>query len=91
MSEQHIVAMPHARGAGEPASERIRRLQEETRNLARQHIEELNTALAQAARLAEEVSVGGDAYLVGAREIARRVAEDIGRQSLALGAILAHH
>lgn len=91
MSEQHIVVMPHSRGAGEPASERIRRLQVEARDLARQHVEELGAALAQVERLAEEISEGGDLYPVGAREFARRLAEDVGRQGFALTAILDRH
>ncbi len=74
-----------------PASERIRRLQAEARSLAREHIEELNAALAQVARIGEEISEGGDPYPVGARELARRVAEDAGRQALALTAILDRH
>ena len=88
MSEQHIVVMPQSRGAGEPASERIRRLQAEARDLARQHVEELTAAICRVVRLSEEISEGGDPYPVGAREVARRLVEDMGRQALALSAIL---
>jgi hypothetical protein len=90
MSEQHIVVMPQSRGV-EPASERIRRLQAEARNLAREHIDELKAALVQVTHLAEEVSAGGELYPVGAREFARRLAEEAGRQAFALTAILERH
>jgi hypothetical protein len=90
MSEQRIVVMPQPRGV-EPASERIRRLQAEARNLAREHINELKAALIHVSRLAEEVSAGGDLYPVGPREFARRLAEEAGRQALALTAILERH
>lgn len=57
-------------------SDRIRRLQEEARSLAREHILALESALLQVERLSAEIADGGEAYPVGIREIARRITED---------------
>ena len=61
----------------ETTSERVKRLQMEARALAVEEIEALERALREAARLAREISTGGDAYPVGARELASRMAEDL--------------
>lgn len=61
----------------ETTAERVRRLQREARALALEQVEALETALIQAAGLAREIAEGGDAYPVGAREIASRLAEDL--------------
>lgn len=61
----------------ESTAERVRRLQLEARALAVEEIEALERALHAAARLAREISTGGDAYPVGARELASRIAEDL--------------
>ena len=87
MSVSHLVVMPSSQER-ESAADKIRRLQTEAKALAREHIEGLNAALAQVAQIAGEVSEGGDLYPVGARELARRVSEDAGKQALALTAIL---
>ena len=57
-------------------SERIRRLQAEAKNLAREHIRALEAAIIEVERLASEISDGGEAYPAGVRELARRMAED---------------
>lgn len=57
-------------------SERIRRLQAEAKNLAREHIRALEGAIIEVERLAAEIADGGDAYPHGVRELARRMAED---------------
>ena len=57
-------------------SERIRRLQAEAKNLAREHIKALEAAIIEVERLSSEIADGGDAYPVGVREVARRIAED---------------
>jgi len=62
--------------AGTSVSERIRRLQAETRLLAQEQIRALEVALLQVERLSCEIADGGEAYPVGVREIARRLAED---------------
>ena len=87
MSASHLVVLPSSR---EPASaaDKIKRLQAEAKNLAREHVESLSQALADVSRLAAEVADGGELYPVGARELARRLTEDAQKQSLTLCAIL---
>ena len=61
----------------ETTAERVKRLQMEARALAVEEIEALERALREAGRIAREISAGGDAYPVGARELATRMAEDL--------------
>lgn len=67
--------------APETTAERVRRLQLEARALAREQVEALETALLKAAAMAQEIAEGGDAYPVGAREIASRLAEDLPKKA----------
>lgn len=60
----------------EALSDRIRRLQNEAKNLAREHIRALEAALITVERLSSEIADGGDAYPVGVRELASRISED---------------
>lgn len=88
MSATHLVVVPKTgEGAGEPLAQRIRRLQTEARAGAREHVEMLRVSLVEVARLAAEIAEGGEAYPVGAREIARRLTEDAAAQSMTLSAI----
>ncbi len=87
MSASHVVVFPSP-GEGESTGDRIRRLQTEARTLAREHIEMLAQALTEVSKLAEEIADGGDAYPVGARELARRLTEESGRNALTLTAIV---
>ncbi|MFN4041567.1 MAG: hypothetical protein ACK4I0_07895 [Brevundimonas sp.] len=63
--------------APESTADRVRRLQLEARALALEEVEALATLLNQAAAKAREIAEGGDAYPVGAREIAARLASDL--------------
>lgn len=87
MSASHLVVFP---SPGEPESpaDRIRRLQDEARGLAREHIELLAGALTEVSRLAGEIADGGDLYPVGARELSRRLTEEAGKHALSLTAIV---
>lgn len=69
-------------------SDRIRRLQSEAKNLAREHILALETALVEVERLAGEIADGGEAYPVGIREIARRLSEESETRVQTMEAIL---
>lgn len=62
--------------AGASVSERIRHLQAEARLLAREQIVALESALLQIERLSCEIADGGEAYPVGVREVAGRLADD---------------
>lgn len=69
--------------------ERVRRLQAEAEQLAREHIGMFTESLAQTRRIAEEIALGGEAYPPGVREIARRLAEESQAHVQALEAIVA--
>ncbi|HET9159969.1 MAG TPA: hypothetical protein VFN88_05110 [Caulobacteraceae bacterium] len=73
----------------EPISARVRRLQAEARAMAFEHIDELGRAMANVHRLSLEIAAGGDAYPVGIREMARRMAEETELRTQAMEAILA--
>lgn len=79
----------------EPISTRVARLQAEARAMAAEHIDELARALDNVHRLCAEIAIGGDAYPVGIREMARRLAEETEGRTQAMEAILArsagHH
>ncbi len=61
----------------ETTAERVKRLQMEARALALEEVEALERLLKEAAEKARAVADGGDAYPVGARELASRLASDL--------------
>ncbi|HEY3696960.1 hypothetical protein [Phenylobacterium sp.] len=63
-------------GRTEALSDRIKRLQNEARSLAREHIMALQSALIAVEGMASEIADGGEAYPPGVRDIARRLVED---------------
>ena len=63
----------------ETRTQRVRRLQEEARALAREQISEFEVLLAATARMALEIADGGEVYSIGAREICRRLADELPR------------
>lgn len=69
-------------------ADRVKRLQAEARALAIEQVEELERQLNEAAALAREISAGGDAYPVGARELASRLAEDLPAKAQSIKAIV---
>ncbi|MGH6955523.1 MAG: hypothetical protein ACREEW_02530 [Caulobacteraceae bacterium] len=75
------------RGVETPA-QRIQRLQREARKLAREQIESFARDLDSMAFRAAEIAGGGEAYPVGAREIASRLADDLGQKSQSLTTLL---
>jgi hypothetical protein len=72
----------------EPLTDRIRRLQSEARDMAREHVSLLEASLVETARLAGEIADGGDAYPVGVREMARQLIADCESRLLGLEAIM---
>lgn len=74
--------------SAESLTDRIRRLQEEARSMAREHIAQLDASMAATARLAAEIAQGGDVYPVGIREMARQMIADCEARQLGLQAIL---
>lgn len=69
-------------------AERVRRLQAEARALAVEQVEAPESLLVQAAAMAEEIAHGGEAYPVGARQIASRLAEDLPSKAGSIKAIV---
>lgn len=74
--------------APESTSERVKRLQMEARALALEQVEALEVVLMQAAEMAKEIAEGGDAYPVGAREIASRLMVDLPQKAETMKTIL---
>jgi len=87
MSASHLVVFPSSAERESPA-ERIRRLQDEAKALAHEHLELLTSTLNEAARLAGEISAGGELYPVGAREFAKRLSEEVARHAFTLTGII---
>ena len=73
----------------ETVAQRVRRLQQEARSLAKDHIRALNQALVDVETLAAEIAEGGDAYPPGVRDLARRLVEDCEARVQTLEAIVA--
>lgn len=74
--------------APETTADRVRRLQMEARALAVEEVEALEKALLQAASMAKGIADGGDAYPVGARELAGRLAADLPGKAETIRAIV---
>lgn len=74
--------------APETTSDRVKRLQMEARALAIEQVEALEKLLLQASSMAREIAEGGDAYPVGARELAGRLSSDLPAKAETLKAIV---
>ncbi len=73
----------------ETVSERVRRLQAEAKQLAKDHVKSLSRAMVELEQLAAEIAEGGDAYAPGIREVARQLVEDLDSRVQTLEAIAA--
>jgi hypothetical protein len=73
----------------ETVAERVRRLQAEAKQLAKDHVKSLTTAMIDLEQLAAEIAEGGDAYAPGVRDVARRLVEDLDSRVQTLEAIAA--
>jgi len=74
--------------APETTSGRVKRLQMEARSLAVEQVEALERVLMQASHMARDIAEGGDAYPVGARELAGRLSSDLPARAETLKAIV---
>ena len=72
----------------ESTTQRVQRLQREARMLAREQIEAMVRDLDGLAQRAREIADGGEAYAVGVREMASRLASDLPQKAQGLHAIL---
>ena len=73
----------------ETVAERVRRLQAEAKQLAKDHIKALSAAMQDVEHMAAEIAEGGDAYSPGVRDVARRLADDLDSRVQTLEAIVA--
>jgi hypothetical protein len=73
----------------ETVAQRVRRLQQEAKTLAKDHVRALNQAIVDVETLAAEIAEGGDAYPPGVRDLARRLVEDCEARVQTLEAIVA--
>lgn len=81
VNKSEVVAL--SRGPESPA-ERIRRLQWEASVLAAEQAEQFGADLVSMAARALEIAEGGEAYPVGVRELAGRIAADLQIKAKAL-------
>ena len=72
----------------ESISDAMRRLKAEAQAKAREHSQMLAAAIAELESLAAEIAEGGEAYLGGVREAARRLAPELTSARTQLDAIL---
>ena len=86
-----VSNLPETATTNESVAQKVRRLQVDAASLAREQVLALENALAEVTRLSAEIAEGGEAYPVGAREIARRLAEDSEASAKTLELILARH
>ena len=91
-NDRHSSAAPASVAAkAETVAERVRRLQAEARQLAKDHVRALSEAMISAEKLAAEIAEGGDAYPPGVRDLARRFVEDCEARVQTLEAISARN
>ena len=72
----------------ETTHDRVRRLQQEARLLAREEVETLERQLVAVADMARGIARGGDAYPIGIREMAERLAADLPARAASLQALV---
>lgn len=72
----------------ETVAERVRRLQLEAKQLAKDHIRALSAQMVAVEQMAAEIAEGGEAYPPGVRELASRLVEDIDSRVQTLEAIV---
>jgi hypothetical protein len=73
----------------ETVAERVRRLQAEAKQLAKDHVRALSAAMVSVEHMAAEIAEGGEAYPPGVRDLARRLVEDCEARVQTLEAIVA--
>jgi hypothetical protein len=87
-NDLHTAVNP-ASAKPETVADKVRRLQAEARQLAKDHVRAFSDAMLNLEQMAAEIAEGGDAYAPGVRELARRFAEDCEARVQTLEAITA--
>jgi hypothetical protein len=72
----------------ETVAERVRRLQSEAKQLAKDHVRALSTQMVAVEQVAAEIADGGEAYPPGVRELASRLVEELEARVQTLEAIV---
>jgi len=72
----------------ESTAQRVKRLQDEARMLAREEVERLDRDLRKLADQARSIADGGEAYPAGIRELAGRIGVDTAQRAEILRALL---
>lgn len=80
-----VVSAPPT--TGETVGKRVRALQAEAKQLAKDHVRAFAETMTDLETLATEIATGGDSYPAGVRELARQLAEDLGARVQTLEAI----
>jgi hypothetical protein len=88
-NDPRVATSAQAPKGAETVAERVRRLQAEAKQLAKDHVFALTAAIAEVERMAAEIAEGGDAYPAGVRDLARRFVDDCGARVQTLEAIAA--
>jgi len=89
VADNDMKAAAAAAPKAETVAQRVRRLQQEARQLAKDHIKALGAAMVEVETIAAEIAEGGDAYPPGVRDLARRFVEDVEARVQTLEAITA--
>jgi len=88
MSKAQLAIVPsYAEPAAPNRAQRIADLQAEARKVAGEHVELFTRLLVTTSAMAREIAGGGDAYPVGVRELAGRLAADLPDRALTVKAI----
>lgn len=83
-----VVPDPALAPMAETVAERIRRLQQEAKGLAKDHIRSLTAQMVLVEQIAAEIAEGGDVYPPGVREVASRLIEDLDARVQTIEAIV---
>ena len=89
VADNDVKTAAAAAPKSETVAQRVRRLQHEAKQLAKDHIKALGAAIVDVETLAAEIAEGGEAYPPGVRDLARRLVEDCEARVQTLEAIVA--
>lgn len=86
-SSEHSEVYDLGRGP-DTVADRVKRLQDEARMLAREEIEAFENQLTAVAATAAAIAKGGDAYPVGVRAMAQQLSEELPLRVQSLRAVM---
>jgi len=84
---EHSEVYDFGRGP-DTVADRVKRLQEEAKLLAREEIEAFENQIIATAAMAETIAKGGDAYPVGVRAMAEQLSEELHLRAQSMKAIM---